>query len=71
MNSSASNPPQKLNCPTCSKTISWSDEFPHRPFCNQRCQQIDLGDWASEENRIAGSSIYDDLLSEQLENQQS
>jgi len=25
----------------------------HRPFCSQRCADIDLGKWASESYRIA------------------
>jgi hypothetical protein len=29
-----------------------NDQFPHRPFCSKRCQLIDLGEWASESNRI-------------------
>ncbi|MBU2885413.1 DNA gyrase inhibitor YacG [Gilvimarinus agarilyticus] len=47
-------PPIKLACPTCQKKIFWSDEFPHRPFCSERCKLIDLGEWANENHRIAG-----------------
>ncbi len=28
-------------------------EVPYRPFCSQRCQQIDLGRWLNEEYRIS------------------
>lgn len=55
-----------LPCPTCEKTVQWSDEFPDRPFCSERCKLIDLGEWASESHRIAGSPVYDEVLSEQL-----
>lgn len=58
---------KKLQCPTCKKVIEWSEKFPLRPFCSERCQLIDLGDWASDKNRLAGSSIYDDLLSGDLD----
>lgn len=37
------NPPD-TTCPVCNKRGPWSDaEF--RPFCSQRCKQIDLGKW--------------------------
>lgn len=41
-----------VKCPTCHKTVEWSEGSPYRPFCSKRCQLIDLGSWASEENRI-------------------
>lgn len=44
--------PITLNCPTCRKIVAWTDEFPYRPFCSKRCQQIDFGDWAMEKNAI-------------------
>ncbi|HSX51265.1 MAG TPA: DNA gyrase inhibitor YacG [Cellvibrio sp.] len=56
----------KLACPTCKKTVLWSDDFPHRPFCSDRCRLIDLGEWASENHRIAGDDL--DINSEDEEN---
>lgn len=47
----------KLNCPTCQKIILWSDQYPYRPFCCERCRLIDLGEWASENHRIAGDNL--------------
>jgi uncharacterized protein len=47
----------KLNCPTCKKTVLWNDDFPHRPFCGDRCRLIDLGEWASERHVIAGGAL--------------
>ena len=44
----------KLNCPTCQKAIVWSEDYPFRPFCCERCKMIDLGEWASEGHRIPG-----------------
>lgn len=38
----------EVNCPTCSKKVIWSDDAKFRPFCSERCQQIDLGAWATE-----------------------
>ncbi|QUJ00761.1 DNA gyrase inhibitor YacG [Salmonella enterica subsp. enterica] len=31
-----------------------------RPFWSKRCQLIDLGEWAAEEKRIAGSGDQSD-----------
>jgi hypothetical protein len=54
-----------VQCPNCKTSIEWSDKHPHRPFCSQRCQQIDFGDWAKESFAIAGepalgSKLMDD-----------
>ena len=45
----------ELVCPTCRKTVVYGDlnEIPHRPFCSQRCQLIDLGKWLNEEYRVS------------------
>lgn len=59
----------KLNCPTCDKAITWSEDYPERPFCSERCKLIDLGEWAAENHRIPGSPVYDELLSGDLPDQ--
>lgn len=56
----------RLNCPNCQKEVLWNEDFPHRPFCSQRCQQSDFCGWANEEHVMAGNSIYDDVLSDEL-----
>lgn len=34
----------EVKCPRCKKTFSYySSEF--RPFCSERCKQVDLGHW--------------------------
>lgn len=36
-----------VKCPTCQKETEFTgNEF--RPFCSERCQLIDFGDWADE-----------------------
>ncbi|MES9969670.1 MAG: DNA gyrase inhibitor YacG [Candidatus Thiodiazotropha sp.] len=40
-------------CPTCGKSVVWSEESPWRPFCSERCRLIDLGDWFDENHRIS------------------
>lgn len=47
----------KVKCPTCQKEIDWSEKFPYRPFCSERCKLIDLGAWASGEFAIAGEPV--------------
>jgi len=43
----------KVKCPVCKRSVEWTDDYPFRPFCSERCKLIDLGAWAAEENRIA------------------
>jgi endogenous inhibitor of DNA gyrase (YacG/DUF329 family) len=39
-----------LTCPICGKkvTVARQEEAPYRPFCSERCKQVDLGRWLSE-----------------------
>jgi endogenous inhibitor of DNA gyrase (YacG/DUF329 family) len=46
--------PATVKCPTCGRLIEWSDQFPFRPFCSERCRLIDLGAWLTEKHTIAG-----------------
>jgi len=54
----------KLQCPTCGKDLYWNDDYPHRPFCSQRCKLIDLGEWANENHKIPGDPLPMDDLDE-------
>ena len=59
----------KIHCPTCQKPTNWNEQNQFRPFCSHRCKLIDLGDWASETNRIAGkveTSLLDNMSDEEL-----
>ncbi|MGH8254346.1 MAG: DNA gyrase inhibitor YacG [Steroidobacteraceae bacterium] len=47
----------RLTCPTCKRSIEWSEEFPWRPFCSERCKLVDLGAWLTEAHAIAGEPI--------------
>lgn len=42
-----------VNCPICSKPVTWNAQSLYRPFCSKKCQLIDLGEWAGEERKIA------------------
>jgi endogenous inhibitor of DNA gyrase (YacG/DUF329 family) len=44
----------RVRCPTCQRELTWSEEFPWRPFCSERCKMVDLGAWFAEERSIAG-----------------
>lgn len=39
-----------MKCPICEKSVKLGD--PEMPFCSERCRDIDLGKWASEEYRV-------------------
>ena len=41
-----------MKCPICGKPTKWEGN-PHRPFCSERCQTIDLGRWAGEEYSVS------------------
>ena len=43
-----------VDCPTCGKKVEWTEANKYRPFCSERCKQIDLGAWAEEKYKIAG-----------------
>jgi len=45
-------PPRLVACPHCGKEAVWDMTNPHRPFCSERCRQIDLGAWAAGEYRV-------------------
>lgn len=53
-------------CPACKTKIEWSTGNPNRPFCSDRCRNKDFVAWANEENVMPGNSVYDDLLSDDL-----
>ncbi|WP_118182253.1 DNA gyrase inhibitor YacG [Paraburkholderia phosphatilytica] len=44
-----------VKCPTCGKNVRWTAEARFRPFCSERCKQIDLGAWAAEKYKIGGT----------------
>lgn len=46
--------PTLVNCPTCSKSVEWTEEAKWRPFCSHRCRLIDLGEWVDGTHRIPG-----------------
>ena len=41
-----------VKCPTCGGSSVYGPQNPFRPFCSERCKQIDFGAWASESYRV-------------------
>lgn len=41
-----------VRCPTCGESVLWTPASPFRPFCSERCKNVDLGAWASERYAI-------------------
>jgi endogenous inhibitor of DNA gyrase (YacG/DUF329 family) len=57
-------PLRTVPCPTCGEPSLFAPENKWRPFCSERCKNIDLGAWASEGYRVpdkpaAGDSSAD------------
>ncbi|MBL8520577.1 MAG: DNA gyrase inhibitor YacG [Betaproteobacteria bacterium] len=48
--------PPEASCPVCAGRAVFGVQNPFRPFCSKRCKLIDLGAWAEERYRIAGSA---------------
>jgi endogenous inhibitor of DNA gyrase (YacG/DUF329 family) len=44
--------PLTVHCPLCKRRVVWAADHPFKPFCSERCRQIDLGAWASERYQI-------------------
>lgn len=49
-----------VSCPTCRKPVEWKPENSFRPFCSERCKQIDMGAWANEEYRVPQAPSEED-----------
>lgn len=50
--SSADTPVKTVRCPGCSGPSVYAPQNPYRPFCSERCKQMDLGAWASESFKL-------------------
>lgn len=47
-------------CPTCGGDSIYSPANAFRPFCSERCKQVDFGAWASEDFRMPTEGPPDD-----------
>jgi uncharacterized protein len=41
-----------VRCPACGGNSVYAPTNPFRPFCSERCKNMDLGAWASEQFRV-------------------
>jgi len=54
------NKPRLVTCPTCGGKSVYAPGNPFRPFCSERCKNIDIGAWASENFRMPAEAPPDD-----------
>ena len=47
-------------CPSCAGPSVYAPSNAYRPFCSERCKQMDLGAWASEQFSVAASTEPDE-----------
>ena len=50
-----------VRCPTCGGDSVYAPENAFRPFCSERCRNVDLGAWASESYRVPTPPTTTDL----------
>jgi endogenous inhibitor of DNA gyrase (YacG/DUF329 family) len=50
-----------VDCPTCGAKVEWIAANRFRPFCSERCKQIDLGAWAEEKYAIPAVNPPDEI----------
>lgn len=46
-----------VRCPTCERSCRYDTSNPFRPFCSERCKNIDIAGWATESFKIAGENV--------------
>ncbi|MBV8604718.1 MAG: DNA gyrase inhibitor YacG [Pelomonas sp.] len=47
--------PRIVRCPQCGGDSVYAPSNRWRPFCSERCGQVDLGAWASEGYAVAAT----------------
>ena len=52
--------PRIVRCPACGGESVFAASNPFRPFCSERCKNMDLGAWASERFRVAAEPPQED-----------
>ena len=48
-----------VSCPQCGVDVEWTPANRFRPFCSERCKQIDLGAWAAGDYAIPVTDALD------------
>jgi endogenous inhibitor of DNA gyrase (YacG/DUF329 family) len=52
--------PRTVRCPACGGPSVYAPSNRWRPFCSERCKNLDLGAWASESFRVPGDAPAED-----------
>lgn len=60
MTASPTPKPRTVACPCCGCPSVYGPGNAYRPFCSERCKQIDLGAWAAEEFRVPSEAPPED-----------
>lgn len=60
----ASIPAKIVTCPGCGGASIYAVTNPYRPFCSERCKQVDLGAWASEQFAVPAAAPPGDFASD-------
>ncbi len=50
-----------VRCPGCGGDSLYASANAYRPFCSERCKNLDLGAWASESFRVPTEAPPEDL----------
>jgi len=50
-----------IRCPRCGGPSRYGPDNLFRPFCGERCRDIDFGTWAAESYRVPTKPDPDDL----------
>lgn len=56
-NQAGAGSPKVVPCPTCGGNSIYAPSNAFRPFCSERCKNIDLGAWASEDFRMPDEGV--------------
>jgi len=43
---------KNVKCPNCGEVKEYDQKSPYRPFCTERCQVLDLANWADGKHFI-------------------
>lgn len=55
----AVDPPRQAPCPKCRQPALLGRDNAFRPFCSERCQQLDFSGWVAERYVIAEPALPD------------
>ena len=65
-NTAMSTAPKRIvRCPCCGGPSVYAPENLHRPFCSERCKNMDSGAWASEGYRVPAPPSSEDADTEE------